>query len=191
MGRFIVTNVSRETTGLLSREDCILVVIDVQEKLMPAISNQEKVVENVVRLVKFSNIIGLPIVVTEQEKLGATLPEVAKELGDFRPIDKVCFNCFFCQNFADEVTRLGRKTLIVTGAEAHICVAQTAIFAASRFRVQAVSDAISSRTRENWRVSLERMQEEGVSITSTEMFIYEILQKAGTDEFKAALKLVK
>ena len=187
----MLTNVSRETTGLLSREDCILVVIDVQEKLMPAISNQEKVVENVVRLIKFSNIIGLPVVVTEQEKLGATVHEVSKELSGLRPIDKVCFNCFFCQNFADEVERLGRKTLIIAGAEAHICVAQTAIFAVPRFRVQAVSDAVSSRTRENWSVSLERMQQNGVSVTSTEMFIYEILQKAGTDEFKAALKLVK
>jgi len=187
----MLTNVSRETTGLLSREDCILVVIDVQDKLMPAISNQEKVVENVVRLIKFSNIIGLPVVVTEQEKLGATVPEVSKELGGLRPIGKVCFNCFLCQNFADEVERSGRKTLIITGAEAHICVAQTAIFAVPRFRVQAVSDAISSRTRENWRVSLERMQQNGVSVTSTEMFIYEILQKAGTDEFSAALKLVK
>jgi nicotinamidase-related amidase len=191
MGRFIVTSVSRETTGLLSREDCILVVIDMQEKLMPAISNKEKVIENVVRLVKFANVVGLPVVVTEQEKLGATLSEVAKELPDFRPISKVCFNCFLCQGFADEVERLGRKSLIITGAEAHICVAQTAISATSHFRIQAVSDAISSRTGENWRVSLERMQQEGVSITSTEMFIYEILQKAGTDEFKAVLKLVK
>ena len=186
-----MTNVSRETGGLLSREDCVLLVIDVQDKLMPAISNQEAVVENVVRLIKFSKIIGLPIVVTEQEKLGATVPEVRMELGDVRPIGKVCFNCFFCQDFADHIERLGRNTLILVGAEAHICVAQTALFAAPRFRVQAVSDAISSRTRENWRVSVERMQQGGISITSTEMFIYEILQKAGTDDFRAALKLVK
>ena len=184
-------SVSRETEGLLSREDCVLVIIDVQEKLMPAISNQEKVVENVVRLIKFSNIVGLPVVVTKQEKLGATVPEVSKELGGLRPIDKVCFNCFLCQDFTDTIEKLGRNTLIITGAEAHICVAQTAIFAAPRFCVQAVSDAISSRTRENWRVSLERMQRNGISVTSTEMFIYEILQKAGTDEFRATLKLVK
>ena len=186
-----MTNVPRETTGLLAREDCVLVVIDVQEKLMPAISNQKRVVANVVRLIKFSNIIGLPIIVTEQEKLGNTLAEVRSELGNTTSISKVCFNCFFCQDFADEVRRLGRNTLILTGAEAHICVAQTAIHAAPRFNVQAVSDAISSRTRQNWLVSLARMQQNGVSITSTEMFIYEILQKAGTDEFKATLKLVK
>jgi hypothetical protein len=65
------------------------------------------------------------------------------------------------------------------------------MFAAPRFRVHAVSDAISSRTQENWRVSIERMQQSGVIITSTEMFIYEILQKAGTDDFRAVLKLVK
>jgi nicotinamidase-related amidase len=186
-----MTIAPRETGGLLSREDCVLLVIDVQEKLMPVISNQEKVVENVVRLVKFSNIIGLPIIVTEQEKLGATVPEVRKELGDVRPIGKVCFNCFFCQDFVDQIEQLGRNSLIIAGAEAHICVAQTALFAAPRFRVHAVSDAVSSRTRENWHVSLERMQQSGISITSTEMFIYELLQKAGTDDFRAALKLVK
>ncbi len=184
-------NVPRETTGLISRGDSVLLVIDVQEKLMPVMFEKERVVENVVRLVKFANIIGLPVVVTEQEKLGATLPEVREELGCVRPIHKVCFNCFLCTDFADEIERLGRKTLIVSGAEAHICVAQTAIFAAPRFRVHAVSDAVSSRTLENRAVSLTRMQQSGVSITSTEMFIYEILEKAGTDEFKAALKLVK
>jgi nicotinamidase-related amidase len=186
-----LTTVSRETTGLLSREDCVLLVVDVQEKLMPVMSDRERVVENVVRLVKFSNIVGLPILVTEQEKLGATIPEVMTEVGDARAIAKVSFNCFSCQDFVDEIERLGRRTLIVTGAEAHICVAQTAIFATPRFRVQVVSDAISSRTRDNWRISLERMQQNGVSVTSTEMFIYEILQRAGTEEFKAVLKLVK
>ena len=187
----MITNVSRETDGLLLKEDCILLVIDVQEKLMPVMSNQEKVVENVVRLIKFSNIIGLPIVVTEQEKLGGTVAEARKELDDVQPIGKVCFNCFLCQDFADRIEGLGRNTLIVAGAEAHICVAQTAMFAAPRFRVHAVSDAISSRTQENWRVSIKRMQQSGVIITSTEMFIYEILQKAGTDDFRAVLKLVK
>lgn len=186
-----MTNVPRETTGLVSREDCVLLIIDVQEKLMPVMSDKEKVVENVVRLVKFANIAGLPIVVTEQEKLGATLPDVKKELGDVQPIGKVCFNCFLCRNFADQIERLGRKTLIITGAEAHICVAQTAIFAAPRFRVHAVSDAISSRTQENRTVSLIRMHQSGVFITSTEMFIYEVLQAAGTDEFRATLQLVK
>lgn len=186
-----MTNVSRETADLLSREDCVLVVIDVQKILMPVILNKEKVVENVIRLIRFSNMIGLPIVVTEQERLGPTIPDVKKELVDIQPTSKVHFNCFFCNDFANRINNIGRNTLVLTGVEAHICVAQTALFALPRFNVHVINDAVSSRTAENRDTSIARMQQCGVTISSTEMFIYELLQKAGTDEFRAALRLVK
>jgi nicotinamidase-related amidase len=177
--------------SLIAREDCALIIIDVQEKLLPAVSDKEKVVENVVRLVKFANIIGLPIIVTEQEKLGNTVPEVKKELANVQPINKVHFNCFFCNDFAARIDTLGKSTLVLAGAESHICVAQTAIFALPRFNVHIISDAVSSRVQENRIISIERMRQCGAIISSTEMFIYELLQKAGTDEFKAVLPLVK
>ena len=177
--------------NLVAREDCVLAIIDIQEKLLPAISDKEKVTENIVRLIRFSNIVGLPIVVTEQEKLGNTIPELKKQLGDFQPISKTHFNCFSCNDFADRIDKIGRRTLILAGVEAHICVAQTAIFALPRFNVHIISDAVSSRARENHIVSIERMRQYGATISSTEMFIYELLQKAGTDEFKATLPLVK
>ncbi len=177
--------------SLIAREDCILVIIDVQERLMPAVSQKERVLENVLRLARFSGQIGLPVVVTEQEKLGPTVPELAQLLTDFHPINKTCFNCFFCHDFADRVEGLGKNTLVLTGVEAHICVAQTALFAMPRFTVHVISDAVSSRTQENRQVALERMRQSGAVISSTEMFIYELLQRAGTDEFKAALQLVK
>ena len=87
--------------------------------------------------------------------------------------------------------QIGRKSLILTGVENHVCVAQTALHALPYFKVHIVSDAVSSRDLDNWTVGLERMRENGAIITSTEMVIYELLQRAGTDKFRATLKLVK
>jgi nicotinamidase-related amidase len=81
--------------------------------------------------------------------------------------------------------------LVIAGVESHICVAQTAIYALPDFNVHIISDAVSSRTSKNRHIALERMKQAGAVISSTEMFIYEILQKAGTDAFKATLQLVK
>lgn len=183
--------VSNESQGLIARDDCVLLVIDVQEKLVPVISDKEKVVENIIRLSHFAHITGIPVILTEQEKLGLTLPELKMELSTVQAINKVHFNCFFCKEFSDKVKETGRNTLIVTGVEAHICVAQTALYALPDFNVHVISDAVSSRTTENRIVAIERMKQAGAVISSTEMFIYEILQKAGTEEFKAVLKLVK
>ncbi len=182
---------ARAADHLISRDDCVFIIIDVQEKLMPVISKKEGVVQNVIRLVRFANMAGIPIVVTEQEKLGPTLPEVKKELSSFNPVHKVCFNCFFCKEFRDEISRTKRPTLILAGAEAHICVLQTALHGVMDYNVHVVGDAVSSRTPENRKVALDRMMQCGATITSTEMFVYEILQKAGTDEFRATLPLVK
>jgi len=185
---------SRNNTShgnLISSEDSILVVIDVQERLMPVISSKDGVIDNVVRLLKFSQIVGLPVILTEQEKLGDTLPQILEAGPDIQPIRKLDFDCFGCQGFLQEVHGIGRNTLIVTGVETHICVAQTALHAVADHTVHMVSDATSSRKEENWKVALERMRQAGVVVTSTEMVIYELLQRAGTDEFRATLPLVK
>ena len=134
---------------------------------------------------------GYSLVVTEQEKLGGTVSEVKGELPAERAIQKVHFNCFFCEDFAERVKKTKKKTLVLAGVEAHICVAQTALHALSSYDVQVISDAVSSRTADNRSIALLRMRDAGATITSTEMFIYEILQKAGTDEFRAVLPLVR
>jgi len=177
--------------NLISRKNSVLIIIDVQDKLMPVIANQEKVILNIVRLLKFSHIIGLPILLTEQEKLGQTLPEIKKEIPNLQPITKSAFNCFLDDEFTKRIRKIGRKTLILAGVETHICLAQTAIAAIPKFEVQVVSDAVSSRLLDNWAIGLERMRRSGVIITSTEMLIFELLERAGTDEFRAALKLMK
>ena len=176
---------------VLQREDSVLLVIDVQDRLLPATANREAVVENIVRLVKFARIIGLPVVLTEQEKLGPTTAPIKDEVPHLSPITRITFDAFKCEEFVSRLESLGRKTLIITGLETHVCISQTALQAAPRFNVHAVSDAVSSRTADNWRVALQRMERNGIVITSTEMVIYELLERAGTDEFRATLSLVK
>ena len=176
---------------LIRREDSILVIIDVQEKLMPAIPNRQQVIDNVIRLIRFARIIGLPVILTEQDKLGPTLPEIKKEIPGVDPIVKTSFNCFYCPAFSEQVKKPGRNTLILAGVENHVCVAQTALHALPGFNVHVVGDAISSRTPENRDLGIERMRQFGAVITSTEMLIFELLKQAGTEEFKKVLPLVK
>jgi isochorismate hydrolase len=196
MGRRLFQEVSvavwkENKNGLLSREECILIIIDIQDKLMPAIAEKERVVSNAVKLAQFCRITGIPVFITEQEKLGDTVAVLKNELTDVELFRKIHFNCFSAHNFDAAIRKTGKKSLILTGVEAHICVAQTALHALTFCGVQVVSDATSSRLMENHTVALERMRDAGAVITSTEMFIYEILQKAGSDEFKKVLPLVK
>jgi len=186
-----VTKKHPGTKNLLERDDSVLIVIDVQDRLMPVISNREKIIHNIVRLLKFSKIIGLPVILTEQEKLGSTVSEIKKEIPDVTPITKSAFSCFFCNEFIEQIRQIGKKRLILTGVETHVCIAQTALLALPHFVVHIVSDAVSSRTFENFTIGIERMRQSGAIITSTEMTIFELLKKAGTDEFRAALQLVK
>jgi len=189
--RTVMHKEHKAQSGLIGREDSLLVIIDMQEKLFPVMAEKEGLATQVMKLVRFSKIVGLPVIMTEQEKLGSTLPEIRGELASVPPVSKVDFNCFGCDAFARRVQDLNKGTLILCGIEAHICVAQTALHAASDYQVHVVADAVASRSPENRRIALERMSHGGVTITSTEMVIYELLRKAGTDIFKEVLKLVK
>jgi nicotinamidase-related amidase len=177
---------------LLDRQDCLLVVVDAQEKLMPVIQEHQKVTDNILRLVKFAGIAGLPVVFTEQEKLGPTLAEVRQAAARAPAVTKISFDCFGCSEFVDQLQAAGRNTLLLCGIESHICVCQTALSARARgHQVHVVSDAAGSRAQPNWVIALERMRAAGVVLSSTEMLIYEVLGRAGTDEFRATLPLVK
>jgi nicotinamidase-related amidase len=177
---------------LIRREDSLLLVVDIQEKLFPVIAGREQLRDNALKLVRFARIIDLPVVVSEQEKLGPTLPDLSRELNDAPVHQKVSFDCFGQTDLSDALTSSRRKNLILFGVEAHICVAQTALSALSRFEnVHVVADAIGSRTEMNYNTALTRLTRNGVTVTTTEMFMYELLGRAGTDEFRSVLKLVK
>ncbi|MBN1288434.1 MAG: hydrolase [Actinobacteria bacterium] len=180
-----------ESGKLIVRDDCLLLVVDIQEKLIPFISENEMVVGNTLKLLKFAKIIGIPAIVTEQEKLGPTVEALKSEMDGLEPIMKLDFSACRCGEFRDAVDRTGKTTLIVTGIESHICITQTVLQMIPDYNVHVVSDAVSSRTLENREVALDRMRDAGAVITSTEMLMYELLVKAGTDEFKETLPLVK
>ncbi|MEM1543329.1 MAG: hydrolase [Candidatus Bathyarchaeia archaeon] len=180
--------------GLISREGTVLVIIDVQENLFPLISDRDRILENMRRLIQFAKIIGMPIVLTEQypKGLGPTISEIRDLIPNIQPVEKVEFSCFGSEEFRKTIKRLNAKSLIIIGIETHICVMQTAIEGAGEgFRVCVVSDATSSRRPEDKLVALERLRDNGVVVASTEMLIYELLKRAGTQEFREALKLIK
>ena len=170
----------------LDRSKAILVIIDVQERLMPVINNGEQVVANIVRLIRGSQILGVPILITEQyvKGLGRTVESVRDALGDaYKPVEKSCFSGF---------REIERKQVIVAGIETHVCVYQTVSdFLARGYEITIVGDAVSSRTQENKDIALRRMMADGAKLSSTEMALFELTVASGTDEFRAISKLVK
>lgn len=183
----------REQAVLLDRDDTLLVLIDAQERLVPAMDRKEELVANLTRLASFASIARLPVLVSEQMKLGPTVPEVAGVLpASTHTVPKIHFDCFGEELFSDRVQRIGRRNLVLCGIEAHICVTQTCLGGLARgHRVHVLADATASRAALNWATALERMRQAGAVISTTETFIYELLKRAGTEEFRAVLPLVK
>jgi nicotinamidase-related amidase len=180
--------------AVLSKENTALIVVDVQEKLLPYVSDKEEVVKNLRMLIKFADIMDIPVVLTEHypKGLGRTVPEIKEVLNSYEPIEKVIFSCFGSEEFKSKLSELGLKTLILAGIESHICVEQTALDALfAGYEVHIISDAISSRTPRNLNIGIEKARQFGAVISSTEMAMYEIMERADTQEFKEVLKLVK
>lgn len=176
---------------LIKGEDSVLVIVDIQEKLLPVISKHKKIIKNIVRLIRFAKIIGMPVVLTEQEKLGSTIKEIKAELPDLAPIKKIEFSACKNSEFIRKIQKLSRSNIILAGIETHICITQTALELATEFNVHVIGDATSSRSIEDRDIALQRLTQSGVVVSSTEMVIYELLEKAGTSEFKEALDLIK
>jgi nicotinamidase-related amidase len=180
--------------AIQKKENTALVVVDIQEKLLPYVIDKEKVVENVQMLIKFADIMSIPIILTEHypKGLGTTVPEVAEVLKNYAPLEKVIFSCCGAKGFTSKLNELGIKNIMIAGIESHICVEQTTLDVMyAGFEVHVISDAISSRTMENKKIGIEKMRQFGAIISSTEMAMYEIMERADTKEFKEVLKLVK
>jgi nicotinamidase-related amidase len=179
----------------LNPEECALVVIDVQEKLLPPIHESARLISNSQLLIRMAKILSLPVIITTQyaKGLGATVPQIAELLPEVTPLDKLEFGCFGNGPFCSAVDNLaGRNTLLLCGMETHICVLQTALGALAQGRiVHVAADAVGSRAELNWKIGLKRMRDAGVVMSSTEMMIYELLGKSGTAAFKEMLKFIK
>jgi nicotinamidase-related amidase len=180
----------------LEPEQCALIVVDMQEKLLPPIWEKERLVRNVQLLIRLAHILKIPSLVTVQyaKGLGATVPEIASLLPDSAPIDKLTFSCFGSEVFCSLLKRLPgqRTTALLCGMETHICVMQTTLGALREgYLVHVASDAVSSRTELNWRIGLDRMRAAGAILSSTEMMIYELLRSSGASAFRALLPYLK
>ncbi len=180
----------------LQAEQCSLVVVDIQERLLPPIFEKERLIRNSQLLIRLANILKLPILATTQyEKgLGPIVPEIASLLPPSRAINKMEFGCFGSNEFCSTLKSLPgtRNTLLLCGMESHICVMQTALGALNAgYLVHVASDAVSSRTEWNWNIGLRRMEAAGAVISSTEMMMYELMKASGTPVFKEMLQHLK
>jgi nicotinamidase-related amidase len=187
-----ITEVARRP---LQAEQCALIVIDIQEKLLPPIFQKEQLIKNAQLLTRLAGILQVPTIATTQyaKGLGNTVPELRSLIPD-DGIDKQIFSCFGSDVFCSMLKRLPgrRNTLLLCGMESHICVAQTALNALREgYLVHVASDAVSSRTEWNWKIGLERMRAAGAVISSTEMMIYELLRSSDTSAFKQMLPHLK
>jgi nicotinamidase-related amidase len=179
---------------LLNRENTGLLIIDVQEKLMEVMGRKKGITENIIKLLHLSALFELPLILTEQYPrwLGPTLKEIQELSPAYDPITKMHFNCCDVDAFNERLEGERLQSVIVTGVESHICVFQTCACLLQRgYAVHVPQDAVDSRTEDNWRVGLELLREAGAFISSTETVIYQIMGKAGTEEFKKMLKILK
>jgi nicotinamidase-related amidase len=180
----------------LEADRCALIVVDIQEKLLPPIFENARLLKNSQLLIRLAGILKIPALVTTQyaKGLGNTAPEIASLLPDAQPIDKQMFSCFGSDAFCAILKRLpgNRNTVLLCGMESHICVMQTALGALREgYIVHVASDAVSSRTEWNWKIGLERMRAAGAIISSTEMILYELLRSSGSPAFKELLPYLK
>jgi len=178
----------------IARAKAGLIVVDIQTRLLPAIFEKERVVNNTVLLIRGAAILGVPIFATEQypKGLGGTHPQIADALAGVAPLAKVAFSACGAAGLMTALAKRKVADVILCGIESHVCITQTCLDLLSRaFRVFIVADAVSARTAENYLLGLERMRNAGAIMVSTEMLLFELLEKAGTDEFKQILALVK
>jgi len=180
----------------LEAEHCALIVVDIQEKLLPPIFNKEQLVKNSQLLIRLAKILSIPVMATTKytKGLAPIVPEIASLLESVPAMDKLEFSCFGSDAFHSRLKSLPghRNTVLLCGMEAHICVMQTALGALNEgYLVHVAADAVGSRAELNWKVGLDRMKAAGAVISSTEMMMYELLRCSGTPQFKELLPFLK
>jgi nicotinamidase-related amidase len=188
-------------TPLISRDDFVLVIIDVQERLAAVMERRDEVVGAASRLARTAAMLDAPIIVTRQypQGLGPTVPELDELLGvlgdegaRITGVDKTAFCCASEAEFTAALAATGRRQVVLAGMETHICVAQTALVLAEEgYDIHVVADGCCSREGASHEVALDRLRHAGVSVTSSESVMYEAVGRAGTEEFRRLLAIVK
>ncbi|NWG27278.1 MAG: hydrolase [Ignavibacteriaceae bacterium] len=187
-------NEVKRFSKLLKPESAALLIIDIQEKILPVISNHERVVEYTLKLIKGFKVMGLPVYYTEQypKGLGPTAKIILEELGEIKAFNKMSFSCSGANDLFDEFKKKNLSQVVVCGIEAHVCVQQTVLdLIENGFQVNIAADAVSSRKEIDYRTALERMRQNGAEVTTTESILFELLNVCGTPQFKEVSKIVK
>lgn len=179
---------------MLTPDNAVLVVVDVQGKLAQLMADKETVFANIQRMIRGAQALSVPILWAEQvpDKLGPTIAEVAGLMAGLEPIAKSSFSCAGSPRFVAALEQLDRKQVLVTGIEAHVCVYQTAVdLAEAGYSVEVVEDAIASRIPTNRSVGVRKMVARGVGLTSTEMALFELMGDADHPAFREVQAVFK
>lgn len=181
---------------LLARDRAALLIIDLQERLFKAMPEavQGQMIRNMKLLVAVAAKMGLPVLVTEQypQGLGPTLSEVREPLPTYDPIAKMAFSSWREPAFSSRLRELGSQNLILTGMEAHVCCLQTAVDLLDRdYGVYVAGDAVCSRRKSDWQGGLDLMRQAGAVISTAESLVFQLLERADTEEFRFMQPLIK
>jgi nicotinamidase-related amidase len=183
------------SSTLLTPEQSLLLVIDIQEKFRPALFNAEQVIANTERIIKGCEALGVPIIFTEQypQGLGHTVPELTAACSSDAPVyEKTAFGCFNDEAIAQAIQHSGRRQIMVCGIESHICVNQTVCrLLAANFQVHLIEDAIGSRQEAMYQIGLKKMTQLGAFPSCVEMALFELLASAQHPQFKTIQALVR
>ncbi|MBW2147870.1 MAG: isochorismatase family protein [Deltaproteobacteria bacterium] len=171
------------------RPGTVLAVVDIQESLFGVLKKEVsgKLLRNVTILIKLARKLDIPILLTEQYPKGLkqTILPLKEVLGDLTPIEKTTFSCCDAPGFEKRLDELKAGSVILTGIETHVCILQTALdLLKLQYRVFVPCDAVASRWKLNWETGLRIMSESGAAVTSTEVLVFQLLQRADTEEFK-------
>lgn len=176
----------------IAKEDSLVLVVDVQEKLVPHMYDQEAAVAKMTTLVRGAKTLDIPVIAARQypQGLGDIVMPLRLQLSEIH--DKMTFSCCGDASFMDAIRSKGKKNVIVIGVETHVCVLQTAIdLKAAGFAVIVAADAVASRFQRDYEIALKRMEQEGILLTTTESVLFELCRQAGSETFKTISKLVK
>ncbi|MBI5664278.1 MAG: hydrolase [Nitrospirae bacterium] len=179
---------------ILNKDNSVLIIVDIQDKLAVVMKQKDKVRDNCLHLVETAKLLGIPIIVTEQypKGLGQTISEIKEALPDYAPLEKVTFDCCRGDGFLEKMSSLRKTHIILTGMETHVCVLQTCLGLLEKGHlVHLVADAVCSRKKDDYLTGRELMRDAGAVITCTETVLFQLLEKAGTPEFKAISKRIK
>lgn len=181
---------------ILSPKRSALVLVDLQENLLKAMEPRslKECLINVQKLIALAKTLQVPILMTEQypEGIGRTVEEIAEAVPECKPLEKNTFSAGVNQVTLEAISATQATGLVLAGAEAHVCVLQTALDLLHQgYRCHVVEDAVISRREENRRAGVELARQAGAVIKTTEMVCFEMLERAGTEEFKAMLKWIK